>query len=294
MQDGTNFSMVAKDNLAGETGSTPQQTVVPTPVPVQTITGSEIPQPSISDIITGKDQPAATATPQPESREAFFQKNWDALNSVLEKNGLKMNLNDNPNFEEMLNPYFESHKVVDYLDNNPRAILDIAKKYFPDRVTTPTHEDEIQQKLIEEFGEGFKPNPDEVYEFGSQSKRYVDRMNQLQLEINAREQEALNKQRLEAQQRQEAMRTEFNAQYENAKKTFNMTDEQIKPYIEKVIAGDPKYNTLENMIKLVMLVDGSLTVMPKTVEGSIVGSIANVNGAPPANKPNSVESWVGF
>lgn len=238
-------------------------------------------------------QQSTPTNEQPQSREAYFQKNWDALTNVVKEYGLELSPSDTPNYGDIFKPYFESHKVVEYMNSNPQSILDLAQKYFPDQVTRPSFDQEVQSIITQEFGEDFTPLSEDLYRFGTESYKYRTRIEAVEKEIQAREINKIRQQETEALQRQETMRTEFNNQYAQAKSELNLTDEQIKPYVDKIISGDPRYSTMANMIKLVMMVDGSMEVVPKTLDSNFIPSLGSMSGGPSTGKPQTLNEWAG-
>lgn len=268
-------------------GVVPPQSTTTTPVSV-----AEVKTDKPQDII----QSTVAAEQQTQSREAYFQKNWDALASVVKEYGLEISPSDTPDYKKTFEPYFESYKTVEYLNKNPNAILDLAAKYFPDQIVRPTFDSEVQTIIAKEFGEDFSPLIEDLYKPGTDSYRYRNRMEQVEKEIRTREETKIKQQETEALERQNAMRIEFDTQYKQAMAELNMTDEQIKPYVEKVISGDPKYSTMANMVKMVMLVDGLMEIVPKSLEneGSFPVSIGSVPGGSGTGTPKNTNEWIGI
>lgn len=216
-------------------------------------------------------------TEQPANRDAYFQSNWDKLATTFKEEGLE--LKPDMDFKQVFNPYINAHKAMQRMDKDPNLILELAKEYFPDQIIKPDYASMVKTALDKEFGPDFEFDSSEAFIVGTPSWNYRIRQDQVIRNHETQQREQQYKQQVEQEQRARQTQEQFSKQYELAKADLKLPEETLNRYVQTM--SDPKYFNLGNIIKVMMLNDGLLRVVPNENGQGFDGptSVAPITGS---------------
>lgn len=236
---------------------------------------------------------------QPQGREAYFQSRYDKLANYFNQNGVQL-APDIEDYGQVFSPYFESHKILQNLDQNPHLILEAARQLFPKMIVQEDTTSRIRDALIQEFGEDYTPDYQESLIVGSPSWQYVQRMNQISMDLKMQEMQSQWDEQRKVVEQQEAIRQDFDTQVTQLTATSGIDREQTLSYLNNL--ATPQAWSIKNLVTFARLLNNEFDLVPKgnnqqqqqPYAPQMPPSIGSMNGGFPVNKDNGFGEFLGF